>query len=145
MIKSRPETTEEMEKALRVDYTTLLVNYLPSQNDIIWITALSSSAFLVFMLWTGRLTLWSFVGLIFIISSVWHWTRMYKKALSDKHAILSKSENIPAECSPDSMGWSHFVFDLFSKQGKMENYVWFIQLEIINYPHPLGCPSWEHT
>ena len=118
IIVVRPETTEEMEKALNIDYTALLVQYLPSENDLIWITIIFSCVVLSIMLYAGRLGLWRFLSLLFLVSTVWHWTRMYKKALVDKHTTLSKAKHVPKECSPHTMSWSHFMFDtLFTRQG----------------------------
>ena len=120
LFEARPETTEEMDRALNVDYVALLAHYLPSENDVIWIAIISSFTCVSFFLYTGRLNLWKFSCLLFFISSVWHWTRMYKKALTEKHITLSQSKQIPKECSPDSMSWGHFVLDtIFIRQGRI--------------------------
>ena len=131
--EARPETTEEMERAMNFDYGALLAYYLPSQNDIIWIVIISSITSVTFLIYTGRLNLWKFFGLLFLMSSVWHWTRMYKKALTDKHITLSKSKHIPKECSPESMSWSHFVLDsVFIRQGMIEK-LRYQEMSINNY------------
>ena len=119
-ISARPETTEEMEKALTIDYGAIIAYYLPSESDLTWIMVITSFTSVSFLLYTGRLNVWKFLGLLFFVSSIWHWTRMYKKALADKHITLSKSKDIPKECSPDSMSWSHFVLDsIFVRQGNL--------------------------
>jgi hypothetical protein len=120
LFEARPETTEEMDRALNVDYVALIAHYLPSENDVIWIAIIASFTCVSFFLYTGRLNLWKFLCLLFFISSVWHWTRMYKKALTEKHITLSKSKQIPNECSPESMSWGHFVLDsILIRQGKI--------------------------
>ena len=120
LFEARPETTEEMDRALNVDYAALISHYLPSENDVIWIGIIASFTCVSFFLCTGRLNVWKFLGLLFFISSVWHWTRMYKKALTEKHITLSKSTQIPKECSPESISWGHFVLDsIFIRQGSI--------------------------
>ena len=37
----RHETTEEMEKALKIDYVAMIAYYLPSENDLLWINILA--------------------------------------------------------------------------------------------------------
>ena len=119
-VEVRPESTEEMEAALKVDYVSLLSHYLPSENDCIWIAIASSLLVFSYLLYTGCLSLWRFLGSLFFISSVWHWIRMYKKALADKHITLSKAKQIPKECSPDSMSWGNILFDsFFIRQGRI--------------------------
>ena len=89
-VEVRPESTEEMEAALKVDYVSLLSHYLPSENDCIWLAITSSLLVFSYLLYTGCLSLWRFLGSLFFISSVWHWIRMYKKALADKdRGVLS--------------------------------------------------------
>ena len=114
----RHETTEEMEKALKIDYVAMIAYYLPSENDLLWITIAAFLSGISFMLYTGRLSYWKLIGYLFFISSIWHWTRMYKKALTDKHITLAKSQQIPQECSPDSMSWGHYLLDsMFIRKG----------------------------
>ena len=119
ILNARHETSEEMEKALRIDYAALVAYYLPSENDLMWMVIVTVFLSISILLYTGKLNLWKLMGLLFFISSAWHWTRMYKKALTDKHITLSKTKHIPHECSPDSMSWGHYLIDsMFIRKGK---------------------------
>lgn len=114
----RHETTEEMETSLKIDYVAMIAYYLPSENDLLWIIIATFFSGSSYLLYTGRLSLWKAMGYLFFISSIWHWTRMYKKALTDKHITLAKSQQIPQECSPDSMSWGHYLLDsMFLRKG----------------------------
>ena len=119
ILSARHETSEEMETALRIDYVALVAYYLPSENDLMWITIVIVFLSISILLYTGKMNLWKLMGFLFFISSAWHWTRMYKKALTDKHITLSKTKHIPHECSPDSMSWGHYLIDsMFVRKGK---------------------------
>ena len=119
ILNARYETSEEMEKALRIDYAALVSYYLPSENDLMWMVIVTVFLSISIMLYVGKLNLWKLMGFLFFISSAWHWTRMYKKALTDKHITLSKTKHIPHECSPDSMSWGHYLIDsMFVRKGK---------------------------
>ena len=114
----RHETSEEMEKALRIDYIAAISYYFPSENDLMWIGAVTVFSCVSVLLYSGKMSYWKFIGFLFFVSSAWHWTRMYKKALTDKHITLSKSKQIPPECSPDSMSWAHYFMDsMFIQKG----------------------------
>ena len=107
-----------MEKALRIDYVATIAYYLPSENDLMWIGAITVFSCVSVLLYSGKMSYWKFIGFLFFVSSAWHWTRMYKKALTDKHITLSKSKQIPQECSPDSMSWAHYLMDsMFIQKG----------------------------
>jgi hypothetical protein len=52
-----------------------------------------------------------------VVSSAWHWSHLYKRALSKRYATLVDSSASgmrgapPKECFPDQLPWTHFVYN----------------------------------
>jgi len=59
----------------------------------------------------------------FALSVLWHWSHLYKKAVSEKMTKMSKTMNVPKECSPaDSMTWSEYFAATFTSSDKCREY-----------------------
>ena len=77
--------------------------------------------------WTSRLDC-SFQGQYFrmltssfALSVLWHWSHLYKKAVSEKMTKMSKTMNVPKECSPGKVISIFFtlLWHVFTKPRRM--------------------------
>jgi hypothetical protein len=90
---------------------------MPSPNRIWPVLVFAVPATFSYLLWSG-VAVWKVLILLFLFSSSWHWTHLYKKALSKKHATLIAGSRMPAECFPDDMSWSQFLMSVISSKDK---------------------------
>jgi len=109
IVSAVAEQMEEFEFSnLFQDYSTKFKNYLPSSEDLFWCILFGGALGLTYLLWIG-LPLWKWFFLLLVLSSVWHWGHMYKKAVLKKHIALMDSHSIPPECYNDK-GWKSYFF-----------------------------------
>jgi len=94
------------------DYTAKLKYYLPSSHDLFWAILLGGGVAFAYLLWVG-LPVWKWFLLLIIVSSLWHWGHMYKKATLKKHMTLVASAHIPEECFKQS--WTDLIFGASKK------------------------------
>ena len=95
--------------------------YYPAVFDLFWLGLFATIFSLTWLLWSG-LPLWKFTVLILLLSSAWHWSHMYKKALSKKHVALVASSKIPPECFPDELSWYRTLWNSRSAEAKCAEY-----------------------
>ncbi len=97
MFKSVREVDEEEAASL-----------LPSSSfvttETLWTLAAAASLMAALSLLWKTLTTWKVPFLLLVVSTGWHWTHLYKKALSKKHATLN-DKDIPSQCFPERMKW----------------------------------------
>ena len=85
---------------------------LYSAQDVFWLALALSVLVPLWLLGSGRLPLWQLLLLLLVLSSAWHWTHMYKRALAKKHATLSETTNsVPPECFPDRLSWHQTLYN----------------------------------
>jgi hypothetical protein len=91
-------------------------SYLPSLYDVdvesLARLVLFASLFAVFTYLVLRgFSLWKVAVFLLIVSTCWHWTHLYKRALSKKHsALVSSGGRSPAECNPEAMSWTRMIY-----------------------------------
>ena len=99
-----------------------LVRQMPRPEELLRSILAGAAVTALLMLWRGT-PVWKVLSLLLILSSAWHWTHLYKRALSKKHTTLVKEKGVPAECFPDEMSWSHlFYHKVFSSRDRCDNY-----------------------
>ena len=89
------------------DYTSTLKYYLPSTRDLFWAVLIGSVLVIAYLIWVG-LPMWMWVLLTLVVSFVWNWVLLYKKAVAKKHTTLMSSSQIPAECFKEKSWWNYF-------------------------------------
>ena len=93
---------------LAEDYTEVVKRYLPSSQDLFWAILIGGGLCLAYLLWIG-LPIWKGFLILIVLSSLWHWGLLYKKALLKKQIALMRSSQIPHECFKQK-SWFDSIF-----------------------------------
>ncbi len=96
---------------------------MPGPEELLRAILVGATVIALLMLWQGALSIWKVLSMLLILSSAWHWTHLYKRALSKKHTVLVKEKGIPAACFPDELSWSYFFYHkVFSHRDRCNDY-----------------------
>ncbi|TRY62724.1 hypothetical protein TCAL_16599 [Tigriopus californicus] len=100
------------------DYTRWLLAYVPSQPDLFWLLVCALTVLVWYLIIRGSSGRRVF-GIIFGVSTLWHGTFLYKRAVAKKMADISDMPHVPPECFPSQMGWTSFLVQtLFSSSSR---------------------------
>ena len=109
-IVSAQPTREYDLSDLAQDYTSRFKQYLPnSSQDVFWSILFCAGLTLFYLMWIG-VPIWKLFVLMLVISSLWHWGHMYKKAVLKKQMVLMESHDVPHECFKEK-SWKDYFFD----------------------------------